>query len=123
MRRFAGAAFLLACTGCSSTTGLQADTPALRTSGTDASRTEIEQVISSALGGVAVTVADDALTQDSVLIIERGLRRRVDAPPELGRDYGRPQRFQLVIDGRQCFLVHEETRLRWLLAETRCAAE
>ena len=101
----------------------QPDTPAVRTSLTAASKTELEQVVSAANGGVAVTLADDALTSSSVLIIERGMRRRIDAPPELGRDYGRPQRFQLVIDGGQCFLVQEDTELRWLLADTRCEPE
>ena len=42
---------------------------------------------------------------------------------EPGRDYGQPERFQLVIDGRQCFLVHGNTGLRWLLNETTCTPE
>ena len=115
---------IAACTGACSAPGVQqTDTPAVRTSLTSASKTEIEQVISAANGGVAVTIAEDALATTSVLIIERGLDRRIDRPPELGRDYGRPQRFQLVIDGGQCFLVEEDTELRWLLADTRCEPE
>ncbi len=112
-------AFAAAC----SSPPVQPDTPALRVNPDADSRTEIEQVVSSALDGVAVTIADDALTRESTLTIERGLRRRVDAPPELGRDLGRPQHFQLVLDARQCFIVHRETGLRWLLTSTECVAE
>lgn len=124
MRRVTAGLAIVACTGACSTNGVQlSDTPAVRTSLTAASKTELEQVVSAANGGVAVTLAEDALTTSSVLIIERGMRRRIEGPPELGRDYGRPQRFQLVIDGGQCFLVQEETELRWLLADTRCEPE
>jgi hypothetical protein len=113
---------LCAGAGCSSPE-VQPDTPAVRTSLTEASTTELMQVISAANGGVQVTIAEDALTTSSVLVIERGLRRSIDRPPELGRDYGRPQRFQLVLDGRQCFLVQQSTGLRWLLRETTCEPE
>lgn len=124
MRRISGTLAIAACAGACSAPGIQQpDTPAVRTSLTAASKTEIEQVISAASGGVAVTIAENALTTSSMLVIERGLDRRIDRPPELGRDYGRPQRFQLVIDGGQCFLVQEDTELRWLLADTRCEPE
>lgn len=112
------AALLSAC----STNGTLPDVPAIRTSLTDASTTELELVLSSALDGVEVSVADDALAESSTLIIERGLRRRVDAPPEAGRDYGRPQHFELVVNARRCFLVHQETGLRWMLNDTTCVA-
>lgn len=99
------------------------DIAALRANANLESTTELQNVVSSALDGVAITIADDALTRDSTLIIERGMRRRIDGPPELGRDLGRPQHFQLVVDARQCFLVHQETGLRWMLTATECVAE
>lgn len=122
MRRLLIASCTALGVGCS-TPPVQPDTPALRVEPDADSRQEIEQVVSSALDGVPVTLADDALTRDSTLIIERGMRRRIDGPPELGRDLGRPQHFKLVIDARQCFLVHQETGLRYLLQTTRCAPE
>ncbi len=112
------AATLAACSG----NPINPDVAALRINPDARSKSEIENVVSSALGGVDIMIADDALTRESVLIIERGMRRRVDGPPELGRDLGRPARFQLVVDGRRCFLVHEETGLRWMLNATECIA-
>lgn len=112
----------LVAAGCS-TPSLQPDVAALRTSQDEASKTELEQVLSTAMNGVDVTIADDALTTSSRLILERGSRRQIDRPPEPGRSYDRPDHFQLVLDGRRCFLVHEETGLRYLLRDTDCEAE
>jgi len=108
--------------GCSSN-GLQPDVPALRTSLTSASTTEIEQIVATAAGGTRVTLSEDALAASSLLVVERAPRERLDMPPANGRDYGRPDRFRLVLDGPQCFLVHEETGLRYLLKDTTCVAE
>lgn len=105
-----------------STNELNPDVGAIRINPSADSKTEIENVVSSALNGVDITIADDALTRDSTLIIERGMRQRVGGPPELGRDLGRPEHFQLVIDARQCLLVHAETGLRWMLNVTECTA-
>ena len=112
------AATLAACSG----NRVNPDVAALRINPDAGSKNEIENVVSSALNGVDIMIADDALTRESVLIIERGMRRRIDGPPELGRDLGRPAHFQLVVDARRCFLVHEETGLRWMLNATECIA-
>ena len=122
LRFAATTTFIVAIVACSAPE-LNLDVAALRTSADLESKTELQNVVSSALDGVAITIADDALTRESTLIIERGMRRRIDGPPELGRDLGRPQHFRLVIDARQCFLVHQETGLRWMLTATECAAE
>jgi len=108
--------------GCSSPPA-QPDVPAVLTNAGPATRAELERVVSTALNGAPVTLAEDALSTESILIIERAAIRSIDRPPELGRDLGRPERFRLVIDGPQCVLVHERTGLRWLLAEAECRAE
>ena len=99
------------------------DVAALRVNVDARSTAELRNVISSALDGVNVTIADDALTRESTLIIERGMSRSVDRGPELGRNLGRPNHFRLILDARQCFLVHEETGLRWMLGDTECMPE
>lgn len=108
--------------GCTSS-GLQPDTPALRSSLTPVSKTEIEQIVATASGASQVTLADDALAESSQLIVESSARRRLDAPNAGGRDYGRPAHFSLILDGPQCFLVHDETGLRYMLRDTECIAE
>ncbi len=120
IRLFALMLSLLA--GCTAPS-IQADVPALLINPGPDTRLEIEQSVSAALDGVDISIAADALTQDSMLIIERGLKRSIANSVELGRDLGRPDHFQLVIDGPQCVLVHQQTGLHWILKKTKCIAQ
>ena len=122
LRRILILGLCIAASGCANRSP-SPEVAALRTNVDTASAEELANVVSSALGGRDVSLADDALTQSSVLIIERSRMRRIDRPPELGRDLGRPERFQLIRDANQCFLVHESTELRWLLVDTDCVPE
>lgn len=72
---------------------------------------ELARAVSAMLDGAPVTLADDALTRDSVLIVEKRLT---------GRDLGRPERFHLVKAGKDCVLVHERTGTRTRLASATC---
>ena len=103
--------FLCAC----KTDDVRHDVPAQIIDPTPESRAELRHVVSNTLGGRAVTIADDALTKDSLLIIE--------AKHLTGRDLGRPDHFRLVLSDSRCVLVHEESNARFELMETSCAAE
>ena len=107
----AAVTFLAAC----KTSAVHEDVPARITNPTADSRAELQRVVSGALNGREVTIADDALTNDSLLIIE---------PKHLtGRDLGRPEHFRLALSGSRCVLVHQETDTRFELTETSCVAE
>jgi hypothetical protein len=99
------------------------DRPARIVDPSDASRAELQQVVSGALNGADVMLADDALTESSVLIIERRKTGSLDSPPLSGRDLGRPERFRLVTSGAGCVLVHEKDSARYVLHETECTAD
>jgi len=90
----------------------QPDVAAVIDKPTKESRAELAQAVSSALNGAPVTLADDALTQDSLLIIEKAHLS--------GRDFGKPEHFRLVKMGKHCALVHERTGKRTTLASTTC---
>jgi hypothetical protein len=79
---------------------------------TSQSRVELAHAVSSALNGVPVTLADDALTRESLLIIEKAHLS--------GRQLDRPEHFRLVKIGKDCALVHERTGRRTMLASTTC---
>jgi|SRR5690349_881028 hypothetical protein len=96
---------------CTSTLA-QPAVPAIIDKPTPESRAELARAVSSALNGAAVTLADDALTRDSSLIIEKAHLS--------GRDFGRPEHFRLVKMGEHCALVHERTGKRTTLASTTC---
>jgi hypothetical protein len=98
------------------------EVPAVITSPTPESRAELRHVVSQALHGAPLTLADDALTGESTLIVERGRARGPDGTPLQGRDRGRPERFRLVKDGSRCVLVHDGSGHRFTLSSAICSA-
>ncbi|SRR6266571_2068502 len=99
----------------------QRDVPAVLTSPTPESRAELLRTLGRALNGRQVTIAADALTRDSALLIERARARDAAGVPLSGRETGRPEHFQLVKSGSRCVLVHERTGKRFTLASATCA--
>ena len=98
----------------------QPEVPAVVDQPTQESRAELAQAVSQALNGAPVTLADDALTRDSHLIIEKARPRDASGVPLSGRDRDKPEIFRLVKAGEQCVLVQERTGKRTTLASTRC---
>jgi hypothetical protein len=97
------------------------DVPAVLTSPTAQSRVELVRVVSAAMNGASVTVADDALTADGTLIVERAQHRGAKDMNLSGRETGRPEHFRLVKSGSRCVLVHQETGRRWTLESATCS--
>jgi hypothetical protein len=110
---------VLATSGCATSTEAS-DVAAKIAAPTAESRAELRQAVMNALDGTPVTLADDALTRESILTIERqqardSSGRRIDA-----REVERPELFRLVKHGSDCVLVHERTRSRMILRSARC---
>lgn len=87
---------------------------------TAAARAELHDIVSAALGNPALTLADNALIQESVLIVERVPRTDSSGVLLDGRERGRPERFVLVTQGSRCLLVHERTGQRRQLQHAQC---
>lgn len=100
-----------------------ADRPARVVAPDPASRAELERVVSAALGGVAIQLADDALVHDSLLNIEPRAYRDAQNNRIMGRDPGAPTQFRLLKRGQQCILERVGAQERWVLSDTHCAAE
>lgn len=85
------------------------------------SRNELHRVVQQALGDRPLTLAEDALTRQNVLLIETERPRdRMGALLD-GRDLGTPERFVLVMRALACELIHERSGRRWTLKTARCA--
>jgi hypothetical protein len=92
------------------------DVPAVLREPTSATRTELLEALRAALGGASPTLADDALTHSSTLVIDRSrlTGRTIDATA---------QRFQLVINGGRCILVRPADAWRMPLPNADCIPE
>lgn len=103
------------------TAAARPDVDAVVATPSSSSRDELARAMSEALGGVGVTLADDALTRESTLVLERARHRDDRGLPVQGRELAPPERFRLVKSGADCVLVHERTGKRFKLTQTACA--
>lgn len=88
----------------------------------DASRAALQSTLDGILNTV-VTIAPDALTQSSTLVIERNPPRSLQNPNPQGRNMDTPMQFRLVKNGRDCILIDERDKSRHLLENTTCESE
>jgi hypothetical protein len=94
--------------------------PAVIAAHTAESRAELARVVSAAFGGQPVTLADDALTRESTLSVERRTPPGPQGRIATGRTLEAPERLNLVLRGSRCFLVREADGGEWELNEARC---
>ncbi len=115
MSRVSGAllAALLAC-GCNHL----GDRPAVIAEPGPESSAELRAVLAEALGQREILIAPDALTRTSFVTLGSTVAQR--DPIAGGRDLGVPERFDLVLSGDGCYLVHAATGRRYALERTRC---
>ncbi|HEY9182737.1 MAG TPA: hypothetical protein VIQ99_06025, partial [Gammaproteobacteria bacterium] len=73
-----------------------------------------------AVGGQGITLADDALTRDSVLTLERRTPAGTQGQAATGRTLEEPQQFRLMLRGNRCWLVRDTDGREWELRETSC---
>lgn len=99
----------------------QSSAPAVLLTPDAASHAELERVIAAALGRKTVTLADDALTHESFLLIERTPRRDAGGLRLDGRERDPPERFDLSIRQGRCVLTHQRTATHHELDHARCA--
>jgi hypothetical protein len=99
------------------------DRPARIVDPTDASRAALQRVVSIALNGANVTLADDALTKSSLLTIEPKVYRDAQGERVMGRETRTPIHFRLIKQGEQCLLVLQNNGAKWPLTDTTCKEE
>jgi len=89
---------------------------------TDESRAALQQAVDAALN-TRVLLADNALTDTSVLVIDRQVPRSIEGAPAQGRTMEMPFQFRLVTDGTNCVLIDKRDGSRQVLTNTECVAE
>lgn len=104
------------------TIAMPAETPAVLVQSSDAARTEVHMTVARMLNAPSVTVADDALLHDSLLIIEKVRPRDAQGVQLSGRDFDKPEQFRLIKTGQACVLVRLRTGARETLRQSQCAA-
>lgn len=89
---------------------------------TTASRAALQQAVNSELH-TEVLLADDALTETSLLIVERQTPRSIEGSPAQGRNMEMPIQFRLIKSGADCILIDQRDQSRTVLADTECVVD
>jgi hypothetical protein len=121
MRVFLAAVLAATISGCQTVT-TDYDHPARIINPDEASRAALRSVVNSVLN-TAVTLADSALTDTSLLTIERNPPRTMANPTPQGRIMEMPIQFLLVVNDTDCILIDQRDRTRHILRNTNCEAE
>jgi hypothetical protein len=72
------------------------------------------------MNGEPVTLADDALTRDNLLTIERRTPPGAQGRAATGRTLAMPDQFRLVLRGDRCVLVRAADGREWPLTAAHC---
>ena len=108
-------------TGCQ-TVNTDLDRPARIVNADADSRAALQSAVNEALGR-EVMLADDALTDTSLLTIERWPAGTIENPVPQGRSLEKPIQFLLVINDSDCILIDQRNESRHMLKDTECLAE
>lgn len=115
-----GALLALALGGCQSTS--VAPQPALLLEPNDQVRSELKGIVSNALN-TEVTLSQQALTQEPLLIIDAASRpRSMEAAGAQGSWRDRPDHFELYLVNGQCRLRHRQSEREWPVPGATCVA-
>jgi hypothetical protein len=99
-----------------------ANEPAVVVDPTDASRAALQRAVNEAMR-TDVLLAEDALTDSSILIIEHRAPESIAGSPAQGRNMAMPVQFKLFTNGAVCVLEDQRDKTRYLLDDTKCAVE
>jgi hypothetical protein len=99
-----------------------AEIPARLIQPSEASRLELQGAVAQLLQVPSVVVADDALTGESLMVISKARPRDARGLQLSGRDFDKPEQFQLVKIEEACVLVRLRTGARATLGKSQCEA-
>ena len=111
----------LALSACKHTV-IDGEQPAVISDPTEASRAALQSAVNEAMH-IEVLLAEDALTESSLLIIERRKSPPIDGMQADGRTMDMPIQFRLVTNGVDCILIDQRNQARYVLADTSCRVE
>ena len=121
LRTILGTLLWFILTGCQ-TVDTDLDRPARIVNADADSRAALQAAVNEALG-TEVLLAEDALTDSSLLTIERWPAGTMENPVPQGRILEKPIQFRLVINDSDCVLIDQRSESRHVLENTDCVAE
>jgi hypothetical protein len=101
----------LICLGCASQSNIQSAQPALLEDTSPEVREKIRALVSEAMGGIKITLGPDVFMEKSLLVVESDRQHMA----LIGRNMAKPIKFQLLTDGKRCWLTRLSSGESWEL--------
>lgn len=112
--------FALAATSCAQQAVQEVGEPAILVNSNDESREELRALVSRVLNGKPVTLADNTLTRNNRLTIERKAHKDMDGNRIMGVEMQMPHQFRLFKRGANCMLEYLKDGSHWPLKHSQC---
>ena len=122
-REFVCVCLLVMLVGCQTSTAQNAEIPAVLLPSFASARAEIIVIVADILHVKTVNIADDTLVNDSLMVIQMQWPRDAAGRPLSGRDFDRPELFQLKKIDDHCVLLQLRTGDRAILQHSQCKAQ
>ena len=81
---------------------------------------QITKIVSDSMAGKSVRIADSVFSADSRMSVATNMTTTFEGNPINGRVTERPQHYQLMLRGQDCYILHEETGAEYPLLDVAC---
>ena len=93
---------------------------ALLTEMTEATQLQIVKAVSTSMNGKSVKISENSFSTDNRITVATNMSATFDGNPINGRVTERPQHYQLMLRGQDCYILHEETGAEYPLLDVAC---
>lgn len=108
---------------CSVNPAVSEEVHAVLVQGSEESRAELQRVVSEGMYHKPVLLADNALTESSILVVTPRPPLDIEQRPLRGRDLTVPVKFRLWRIEGKCWLERIDNKKRWHLVLAKCVPE
>ena len=95
---------------------------ALLTNMTEATQLQIVKAVSTSMNGKSVKISESSFSTENRMSVATNMTATFEGNPINGRVTELPQHYQLMMRGKECFIVHEETKTEYALEGVTCKA-
>jgi len=88
----------------------------------DRTKLQITKIVSESMNGKSVKIDDSVFSQKNKMSVMTNMQASYNGNPINGRVADLPQHFQLMLRGKECYILHEESGKEYPLDNVNCKA-
>ena len=88
----------------------------------ESTKLQIVKAISTSMDGKSVRISESSFSKENRISVATNMTATFEGNPINGRVTELPQHYQLMMRGKACYVVHEETAIEYALENVACKA-